>query len=170
MMELLRHRRSVRHFLTRPVEPEKIETLQQAALLSPTSRNLRPWSFYFVTDPAYISTLAAAKAHGSAFAKQAPLVIVIAADESVSDVWIEDCSIASIMLQLAAEELKLGSCWIQIRNRETTDKTSSEEYVRTLLELPAHMRIESFIAIGYPKHKPEPLDLQTLDKSVIHCL
>jgi hypothetical protein len=43
--------------------------------------------------------------------------IVVCGDRTQSDVWIEDCSIASILAQMASQSLGLGSCWIQVRNR-----------------------------------------------------
>ena len=54
----------------------------------------------------------------------APLAVVICADETLNDAWIEDCSIASILLQLTAQSIGLGSCWIQIRNRMYSEKIS----------------------------------------------
>ena len=51
----------------------------------------------------------------------------------LSDVWIEDCSIAAIIVHLAAESLGLGSCWIQVRNRQHNAETTSEDYVRDVL-------------------------------------
>ena len=50
MIELLRNRRSIRQYLDRPIEPEKIERLKEAALRAPSSRNIDPWEFIFVDD------------------------------------------------------------------------------------------------------------------------
>ena len=156
MLNILYNRRSVRSFLNKPIEESKKERLKEALLLSPSSRNIRPWEFYFIEDKELINTLASSKAHGSTFMKSAPLAVIIIGDETKSDVWIEDCSIASIILQLEAEALELGSCWVQIRNRKTPSEDSSEDFIRTLLKLKPNFRIESIIAIGYPKEKPLP--------------
>ncbi len=51
------------------------------------------------------------------------------------DVWIEDCSIASLILHLAASDLGLGSCWVQIRKREHDANRTAEEYTKNLLGL-----------------------------------
>ena len=80
----------------------------------------------------------------------ASLAVIVAADESESDAWIEDCSIASILLQLTAQSLALGSCWVQVRMRKTTAGQSSEDYVRKILGAAENIRVESIIAIGYP--------------------
>ena len=49
--------------------------------------------------------------------KNAPLGVVVCADSSKCDVWVEDASIATIFLHLAATSMGLGSCWLQIRKR-----------------------------------------------------
>ena len=117
-IDLLRARRSIRRFQDRPVEQEKIDILIEAMLRSPSSRGLSPWEFVVVTEKETLVRLSQAKSYGSSFLKNAPLAIVVCADPKKCDVWVEDCSIASILLHLAATDLGLGSCWIQIRLRE----------------------------------------------------
>lgn len=152
MIELLRNRRSVRKFKQDRIEAEKIEILKEAAVRSPSSRNFDPWRFVFVQDGGTIEKLARCKKHGSAFMIGAPLGIVVLADESKSDVWVEDCSIASILIQLVAQSLELGSCWVQVRNRFTADeKISSEDYIKGVIGIDdENIRVESIIAVGYP--------------------
>ena len=67
-----------------------------------------------------------------------------------SYVWVEDCSIASILVQIVALSLGIGSCWIQIRNRMHNKETTSEKYVQRLLGIPEYVKVESIISIGYP--------------------
>jgi nitroreductase len=114
MLDILRNRRSIRRFKDKEIEQELIERLKEAALRSPTSRGINPWRFLFVTDRALLEELSRAKESGSSFLKGARLGVVIIAMEGESDVWVEDCSIASIILQLTGQSLGLGSCWIQI--------------------------------------------------------
>ena len=147
---LMQKRRSIRRFLSRPVEAEKLDLLLEAALRAPSSRGLNPWEFIVVADHDLLERLSRTKEHGSAFLKQAPLGIVVCADPDQCDVWIEDASIASIVIQLAAESLGLGSCWIQIRERQHAGTKSAQAYVAETLQIPAKMRVESIIAVGYP--------------------
>jgi len=154
-LQLLQSRRSIRRFQDRPVEKEKIDSLIEAMLRSPSSRSLHPWEFIVVTDPEMITLLAAAKPHGSSFLKNAPLAIIVCADPEKSDVWIEDTSIASILLHLAATDLGLGSCWVQIRLRQHDTQQSAEQYVAKLVDLKKGMVIESIIGIGYAAEKKE---------------
>jgi nitroreductase len=150
-IELLRKRRSIRQFQNKPVEQEKIDTLVEAMLRSPSSRSFNPWEFIVVTDPETIEALSKSKPHGASFVKKAPLVIVVCADSTKSDVWIEDCSIAALILHLEAADLGLGSCWVQLRMREHSDGVSSEKYVKKLLGLRDEIVVEAMVAIGYGK-------------------
>jgi nitroreductase len=108
MIELLRNRRSIRKYTEQPVEAEKLELLKEALLRSPSSKNINPWEFVFVTDKVKISQLKLCKPHGATPLETAPLAVVICADKTKNDVWVEDCSIASILLQLTAQSLGIG--------------------------------------------------------------
>ncbi|HEB30859.1 MAG TPA: NAD(P)H nitroreductase [Spirochaetes bacterium] len=149
MIEILKKRRSVRKYKKIEIEDEKIDLLVQAALLSPTSRNLQPWEFVAVTDRDILEKLSHSKEDGSGFLKNAPLGIVVTADPDKSDVWVEDASIASIIIQLTAESVGLSSCWIQIRKRMHNNSVTAEQYVRNILNIPENRDVESIIAVGY---------------------
>ena len=105
MLEVLYNRRSTRKFSDKKVEEEKIHQLLKAALHSPSSKNSQPWEFIVVDDPSLLSQLSMSKPHGACLLRHASLAVVVAGDKTKSDVWIEDCSIASIIIQLAAESL-----------------------------------------------------------------
>lgn len=162
MINLLRTRRSIRQFDNKPVEKEKIDTLIEAMLRSPSSRSLNPWHFVVVTNQDLIEKLSQSKAHGSKFMKSAPLAIAVCANPEKSDVWIEDTSIAALIVHLTATDLSLGSCWIQIRLRDHANGNSSEGYVKTLLGLEDTMAVEAIVAIGYPAEKKPGHDTSTL--------
>ena len=108
MLELLRKRRSIRLFKKERISPAHIDALREAVLRSPSSRGIQPWKFWFVQDPDLIGKLSRAKESGSAFLKGAPLAVVVCGDETMSDVWIEDCSVAAVIVHLAAVSLGLG--------------------------------------------------------------
>jgi len=150
LLSLLRKRRSIRRFTSQSVETNKIDLLVEAAIRTPTSRARNPWEFIVVTDSHLLKQLGSAKEHGSTFLSGAPLAIVVAADKTKSDVWIEDCAVAAMVIQLAAEDLGLGSCWVQIRLRPHDATSSAEEFLKKLLGLPASHVVECILAIGYP--------------------
>ncbi len=149
-LDLISTRRSIRKFKDRPVEKEKIDILMEAALRSPSSRGLNPWQFIVIDKPPLLEKLSKAKPHGAHFLKDAPLGIVVCADASKSDVWVEDASIASVFIHLAAHDIGLGSCWIQIRKRDHDGTISADAYIKDLLNIPDTIRIESIMALGYP--------------------
>lgn len=151
---LIEGRRSIRKYKSDPVEPEKVAKILEAALRAPSSRNLKPWEFIAVTEPALIAQLARARSH-NAFLKEAPLAIVVCADPAKCDVWVEDAAIAATFIGLAAAALGLGHCWLQIRQRDHSPDQTAEEYVRAVLRIPEHLKVEAIVAIGYPaEEKP----------------
>ena len=167
MIEIVRSRRSIRSFTPEKIAAYTIETLIEAALRAPTSRGLNPWEFILVDDLAILGKLALAKQHGSEFLKNAPLAIVVCADSTKSDVWIEDCSIAAIILQLTAQSEGLGSCWAQIRNRQHDYEKTAESYVQELLGLPEHIKVECILGIGHPAEIKNPVPENSLERNKI---
>lgn len=150
MIEILRNRRSIRKYTSQSVENEKTAILKEAVLRSPSSKNINPWEFIFIDDKEIIRELKSCKPHGTTPLETAPLAVVVCADETKNDVWIEDCSIAAILLQLTAQSLELGSCWVQIRNRMHSENRSSEEFIQKLLGIPVNFKVLSIVTIGYP--------------------
>jgi nitroreductase len=157
MIELLRKRRSIRKFTSEKIAPHAMDLLIEAALRAPSSRGINPWEFILVDNADLLLKLSEAKQHGSEFLKNAPLAIVVCADSTKSDVWVEDCSIAAIIIQLTAVSLGLGSCWAQIRNRQHDNEITAESYVQKLLGLPERIKVEAILGIGHPAEKKSPV-------------
>jgi nitroreductase len=130
MIDLLRKRRSIRKYTNKKIDRRTIGLLKEALLRSPSSRDIKPWHFIFVEDQALLALLSHCKEQGSDFLAGAPLGIVVCGDEAKSDVWVEDCAIASILVQLVAQSCGLRSRWIQIRNRLTAKDTTSEVFIK----------------------------------------
>lgn len=166
-LNLLSSRRSIRKFKNKSVEKEKIAILLEAALRSPSSRGRNTWQFIVIEDREILSKLSESKPHGSSFLKNAPLGIIICGDSSQTDVWIEDCSIATIFIHLVSHDLGLGSCWIQIRNRDQYKgqdaNKSADQYIKEVLTIPEHMRVEAIMAIGYPDETKKGHDKESLE-------
>ena len=171
VLSVIKKRRSIRKFLDKPIEAEKVDLLIEAALRAPSSRDLNPWEFVVMTNRELLEKLSKAKQHCSAFLKNAPLGICVCADPEQCDVWIEDASIASIFIHLAAASLGLGSCWIQIRERMHDKTTSAQQYIAETLNIPAKLQVESIIAVGYPDeklplHKKEELLFEKVHRDI----
>lgn len=156
--ELIKNRRSMRKFTGEELSQEQVVTLLKAALVAPTSKRSNCWQFIAVDDKETLEKLSHCKEQASSFIADAALAIVVTADPLVSDVWIEDASIASIMLQLQAEDLGLGSCWVQIRERYAATGMPSDEFVRSVLDIPLQLQVLSVIAIGHKGMERKPFD------------
>lgn len=169
MYQLLQKRRSHRKFTEQAVEQEKIDQILRNALMSPAGKSLNPWEFIVVTNKENQAKLAGCKPFGSAFVAEAPLSIVVIADTNKSDVWIEDCSIVAFNMQLTAEDLGLGSCWAQVRQRQScTEGIMAEDYVKELLNIPDNYAVECIISIGYKGMERKPFNEDKLQFDKIH--
>lgn len=167
-LELIKKRRSTRKFTDQLLTPEEVESLMQAALMSPASKSSNPWQFILVEDKNSLKRLSQAKAHGAALIADCALAIVVIADPTKSDVWVEDTSIASTFIQLQAEDLGLGSCWVQMRNRTDADGKSSEQNVRDILDIPYQFEVLSVIAIGHKAQERPPFNEEKLQWEKLH--
>lgn len=166
--DLLTKRRSIRKFTEEPLKPEQVEAILKAALKSPSSKSKNPWQFLLVEDREVLRQLALCKQSGSKPIEGCALAVVVMADPLVSDVWIEDASIASIMMQLQAEDLGLGSCWIQIRERYTEEDVLSGEYVRELLDIPIQLQVLSIVVFGNKAQERPPFNEEKLQWEKVH--
>jgi nitroreductase len=168
ILPLIQKRRSIRKYQSKPVEIDKIQILMEAAMRSPSSMGYNPWEFVVVDDPNLLDKLSKAKPQGSAFIKTAPLGIVVCADPDRSSVWVEDASIACTYIQLTAESLGLGSCWIQIRDRMHDQSKAAEAYISEVLNIPKKLKVEAMIAIGYPDEQKAPRPKEELQYGKVH--
>lgn len=168
LTELMMKRRSCRKFTEEAVSAADIAELKRVALCSPTSKNCKSWEFVFVTDKATIKALSESKDNGAQFLEAAPLAIVVMADTTKTDVWVEDTSIAATFLQLKAEELGLGSCWVQMRSRGFADGRKASDTICSLLNAPANMEVECVIAVGHKAAERNPYTDDKLPMAQVH--
>lgn len=146
-IDIARSRHSSRLFTSEPLLPREMELIMEAGDLAPSSRSRRPVRLIPVVDEGLIRRLAMCKDSGTRALETATFAVIVVADPKVSDVWIEDCSIATIMMQMEAEDLGIGSCWIQIRLRKVGD-TDSEDFVIREAGLDPGLKVLSIIAFG----------------------
>lgn len=158
----------MRKFTDEHLSQEQVVELMKAALMAPTSKRSNAWQFILVDDKETLKKLSLCKEQASQFIADAALAVVVCADPLASDVWIEDAAIASIYLQLQAEDLGLGSCWVQVRERFTANGTDSGEYVQGVLDIPLQLQVLSIIAIGHKGMERKPFDEEHLQWEKIH--
>ena len=168
--DVLLKRRSVRKFTDEELTKDQLNKILQAGLLAPTSRNRKPCNFLIVTNKDILEELSKVKEHGAAFLADVNKAIVVIANESVSDTWIEDSSIALSFMHLKASDIGVGSCWIQIHLRQSADGEDSEKLVRDIVKIDDYFRIVGILALGIPDGEVKPHTLDDIDKSKIHFL
>ena len=159
LLDLMKHRRSVRDFLNRPVEREKIATCLEAARVAPSACNSQPWRFVVVDEPSLKNKLCDVAFKGiysiNSFCKMAPVIVVVISEKSrfVARVggmfrgtkyYLIDIGIACEHFVLQAEDLGLGTCWIGWFN---------EKKVKSVLNIPQHKKIDVLLALGYYDRK-----------------
>lgn len=166
--ELIKVRRSMRKFTEEELTQDEVVALLRAALMSPSSKGSHAWEFVVVDDKELLLKLSQCKDKGAELIAGAPLAVAVLADPQVSDVWIEDASVATTMMLLQAEDLGLGACWVQVRDRSMADGKPAEEMVRAILGIPEHLRVLSIVAVGHKGMERKPFNEDRLLWEKVH--
>ena len=160
VLENIAARKSVRKYLKKEVEEEKITAMLKAGMAAPSGMDRRPWEFVVVTDRAALDSMAA----GLPYAKmltQAPMAIVVCGDSTGSCYWYVDCSAVTQNVLLAAEALGLGAVWTAAYPYE--DRIG---IVRKYTNMPEQIVPLCIIPVGYPDGPQKAKD--KYDESKIH--
>ena len=174
-LDLARKRQSDRAFdANRPIEPEKIARILEAAQLAPSACNAQPYRMIVVDEPELKNKVAdttSSKVLGmNHFTKQAPVHIVIVEENPnftsgiggvVKDKHFPyiDIGIVAAHITLAAADEGLGSCilgWFD------------EKKLRSLLNIPARKRILLDVVVGYSTQPLREKKRKNEDKVVGH--
>lgn len=155
-LSLTLQRQSDRNYLDKPVEPEKLSRILEAARMAPSACNAQPWKVVVVDQPDLKNQVADAMSDRligmNHFTKQAPVHLVIVEESSNYSAtlggWIKkkhfpliDIGIFAEHLCLAAAAEGLGSCMIGWFN---------EPKIKKLLNIPTSRRIALIVLLGYP--------------------
>jgi nitroreductase len=167
VFEAIRGRRSIRAFESREVPEELVERLIEAARWAPSAGNIQPWEFIIVRKQEIKRKLAEA-ALWQSFIEEAPVVIVVCADEVRSTqgygmrgktlYCIQDTAAAIQNIHLAAYSMGLGTCWVG---------AFREDEARKVLKTPAGIRPVAIIPVGYPAETPSPRSRRPL-RQIVH--
>ena len=146
VVQAIKSRKSVRSFLDKPVESEKLVNVLEAARLAPSIFNRQEWRFVIVRDVENKRKLVN-YAKSPSFISEAPVVIVACAkpNETVMSCnqpcYIIDVTIALDHVTLAAIEYGLGSCWSCLFD---------ENKVKEIFGIPEEIRVIALMPLGYP--------------------
>ena len=158
----------MRQFTDELLSGDDVKLLLRAGLMAPSSKGLHSYEFVVVEDKEMLAALSQCKQVGSDFLAGAPLAIVVLADPAISDVWIEDASVAATHILLQAEDLGLGACWIQVRDRYSADGRPTEQIVKSLLGIPEGLRAVCIIAVGHKGMERKPQNEDRLKWEQVH--
>ena len=165
---LAQMRRSHRKFTDQEIDAEDVKLILRAALMAPTSKGMRAWQFVVVDDKTDLEKLSDAKDMGGQFIKGAPLAVVVLGDPMQNDCWVEDGSIAAISMQYQAEDLGLGSCWVQMRGRGLSDGTTADTVIRGILDIPENFSVLCVVAFGHKDDERKPQNEEKLKWENVH--
>jgi nitroreductase len=146
VVEAIKMRKSVRSYLDKPVENEKLLHILEAARLAPSAFNRQRWRFVIIQDRQTREKLAEG-AKIPPFVGKAPVIIVACAKTDScmmrygQPCYPIDVAIALDHITLAAVEYGLGTCWIS---------AFDEKKVQEILDIPEEIRVISLMSLGYP--------------------
>jgi len=168
VFEAIKTRRSIRAFTKEEVSEEEVRKLIDAARHAPSAGNIQPWEFVIVKDPRRKRRLAAA-ALNEMFIEEAPVVIVVCANEVQSGLGygargvtlycLQDTAAATQNILLAACALGLGTCWVG---------AFYEEEVGKVVNTPRGVRPVAIIPVGHPAEKPSPRTKRPMTEIIHH--
>jgi len=154
LLDAINRRRSIRKYLDRPVEFEKLTTIIDAARKAPSAGNLQNWAFIMVTERSLIKQISEYCVE-QYWVQTAPVLIIVCALPEKHEMYyglrgkrlynIQDCAAAIENLLLAATDLGLGSCWIG---------AFEEDKIRSALVIPPDVRPQAIVTLGYSDEVP----------------
>lgn len=152
-LDLVKKRYSVRSYLPRAIEADKMNYIMECVRLAPSAVNYQPWHFSIVTDAEKLAALKST--YPREWIQTAPCIIVACTDHQ--EVWHRkmdgkdhadvDIAIAVEHLCLAAAEQGLGTCWVC-----NFDASRCKE----VLSLPESWEPAVLIPIGYATEEAVP--------------
>jgi nitroreductase len=146
------NRYSVREYLDKEIENEKLKDILEAGRLAPSANNAQPWKFIVVKSHEKKQKIADHTTWGK-FIPKAPVLIVACKtrDNWMMGGWFDsavlDIGIAVDHMTLQATHLGLGTCWIGDFN---------ESLVKELLNIPKNIRVATLLTVGYPSRTVSP--------------
>ena len=146
--DALRARRNVRAYEDRPIPPEHLERILEAAWRTPSSMNEQPWEFVVCIDRETLRQLAETWQYAQHIAGSAATVVLVApapTDQDSRDWIFYDMGQATMSMMLAAADLGIGSCHAAL---------DDQALARRILGLPEDRFCVGLVAFGYPADRP----------------
>ena len=162
VVDAIMARRSIRKYLDKPVEHEKLQQVVLCGINAPSGVNAQPWAIRVVEDPSFISGLT--DIYKAAFPdavsqdpdfknmfRGAPNVIFVATPEGNGQL---DAGMLAENMMLSAYSLGLGTCCLGGPLRFLQASPEAKPYIDRLA-FPEGYVMQYILAIGYPDESPE---------------
>jgi nitroreductase len=146
--DAIKARRNVRTFEPRPIPPEDLDRILEAAWRTPSSNNQQAWEFVLCTDSDQLRELAKVWRYAEHVAGSAATLALIAPesdDGSERELFQYDLGQATMSVMITAADLGIGSCHSAV---------DDQDLARRILGLPADRRCDWLISLGYPADGP----------------
>jgi len=163
--DVVRERRSVRSFQNKEISNEQIRKLISTSMKAPSAGNLQAYKIIVVRDLSRKKALSDASG-GQSFIEQAPVCIVVCADEKTSSHYgergrtlysLQDATILSAYLQLTATAIGLATCWVG---------AFDEKKVSEAINASKDLRPVALISVGYENKKAHETRRRDYDEIV----
>ncbi|MBH1940824.1 nitroreductase family protein [Mobilitalea sibirica] len=148
-LDLAKKRYSVRKYMDKEIEKEKIMDILEAGRYAPSAVNFQPLHFIVITDSEIKKKIY--ETYPRPWFQTAPVIIIACGDHSKSwkrkdnkDHCDIDVAIAIDHMTLAATDLGLGTCWICAFDAKLCHE---------LLDLPEHLEVVALLPLGYPEEE-----------------
>lgn len=147
--DLLRKRWSPKSYSSRPVEPEKLAAVLEAARWAPSSFNEQPWAFLVAPKddaPTYQTLLHCLSERNQRWAQQAPVLILSVAHLYHNDTEMENrYAFHDVGLAVAQLTLQATALGLHVRQMAGFDA----DHARSAFDIPEDHQPVSVIALGY---------------------
>ena len=145
-LDLVKKRYSVRNYLDKTVEEEKLNYILECGRLAPSAANYQPWHVIIVRDTALKQKIATT--YNRPWFSQAPVILIICGNHGAAwkradgkDHTDIDAAIIVDHMTLAAAEMGLGTCWIC---------NFDAAACHSILNLPENWEPIVLLPLGYP--------------------
>ena len=150
-IEAILTRRSIRSYLDKPVEREKLDIIVDAGRKAASGMNTQGWHFSVITNRDVIRKLGVfVQDNDTSICYDAPVFIIVSYEDSPYAAFDTSCALQNMMV--ASHALGLGSVWIN-RNDE-------KAYMLSDYGVPENHRAYGGLAVGYPADGPKDKELR----------
>ncbi|MCL2189686.1 MAG: nitroreductase family protein [Defluviitaleaceae bacterium] len=157
LLEAIKNRRSIRAYKDTPVSKEQLKILLEAAMLSPSACNTRPWKFIAVTRRETLNALADVHKWAQMLRTAPAAIVMLALPETQAGIhdglaegyFPQDLGAATESILIQAESMGLSACWCGVFPKDPLIKA-----VREVLGLSENDLPFNIIAVGERGESP----------------